>query len=227
MKLITPMAVIRRLGAERPRLDHLVGWCGLVDGKTGREANTKHEHVDAPQREAVMVSFLLGELCSCIMSDAIYAQSSWRFHCGSPDFPVMPRAPRALKVGTDFSGMDMPLFALRALERTGGIPPVRHLFSCDNAAPCRRFIEATHPAEHMFDNVESRDVAEVPKCDVYIWGPPCQSFSTSGRGAGVKDKRGVLSRFSLRYIKHHKPKLTIMDFGAQQRFAFTYNLRCG
>ena len=105
------------------------------------------------------------------------------------------------------------MFALKMLERTGGIPPVHHIFSCDHTPACRKFLKAAHDPgpEHVYDDVENREVKQVPYCAVYIWGPPCQSFSSNGKRKGVADKRGTLARFSLRYIKHRRPKLTIMD----------------
>ena len=55
----------------------------------------------------------------------------------------------------------------------------------------------------------------MPPTDVYVWGAPCQPFSSGGRGQGERDRRGrgVLAKESLRYIKAFRPRLTIMENG--------------
>ena len=127
--------------------------------------------------------------------------------------PVLMRVPRILRVGTDFSGMDAPLTALHKLiTHAGGSPRVRHVFSCDFHHPCQQYIRLIHPdCEVVYDDITKRDPKATPPTDVYIWGPPCQSFSTASLCRGAEDLRGQLPKFSLRYIKAHRPRLTLMD----------------
>lgn len=47
--------------------------------------------------------------------------------------------------------------------------------------------------------------------DVLIGGPPCQSFSTSGRRAGVQDPRGTLLWQFLRFVELLQPKMFLME----------------
>ena len=102
----------------------------------------------------------------------------------------------------------MPIFALKRLV---GTQKLRHVFSSDIQPYCRRFLEIIHKPDMCYADIAARDVQATQDCHVYIWGPPCQSFSIGGKRRGAKDERGVLSKFSLAYIAYHKPRLTIME----------------
>lgn len=92
------------------------------------------------------------------------------------------RAPRFVKVGTDFSGMDAAAQAFKDLA-------VRHklLFASDRHEPCRKLVTWVHNPAKFFDDVLWRKPEEEEYVHAYIWGPPCQSFSTAGMGRGVED----------------------------------------
>ena len=125
--------------------------------------------------------------------------------------PLLSRVPRILRVGTDFSGMDTPLTALSHIL-AGGSPRVRHVFSSDSTNGCRKYIRLIHPAcEQLYEDVVDRDPKTTTAVDLYCWGPPCQSFSIAGKNLGIRDERGQLPKYSLKYIKAHKPRLTIME----------------
>ena len=42
-------------------------------------------------------------------------------------------------------------------------------------------------------------------------GPPCQTFSTTGKRATVQDPRGTLLWQFLRYVQHFRPKMFVME----------------
>lgn len=119
-----------------------------------------------------------------------------------------PRAPKVLKVATDFGGMDMPIIALRRL----GVKH-NHVFSSDCATHCHKFIQHMMKPQIFYNDVRCRDVKTMPSCDVYVWGAPCQPFSSCGLGQGESDSkgRGCLAMCSLKYISVHKPRLTVME----------------
>lgn len=47
--------------------------------------------------------------------------------------------------------------------------------------------------------------------DLLIGGPPCQSFSTTGRRGTVQDPRGTLLWQFLRFVEHLQPKMFLME----------------
>lgn len=72
--------------------------------------------------------------------------------------------------------------------------------------------------------VYQRDIAELPAeevmrdlrlepggLDLLIGGPPCQTFSTTGRRATVQDPRGTLLWHFLRFVQDLQPKLFLME----------------
>lgn len=52
---------------------------------------------------------------------------------------------------------------------------------------------------------------EVGQLDLLVGGPPCQSFSTTGRRGTVQDPRGTLLWQFLRFIEALKPKFFLME----------------
>ena len=78
-----------------------------------------------------------------------------------------------VRVGTDCSGAEAPVWALRSM----GIPH-QHKFSCDWQAVVRDFIAAVCPPDGpIFHNMLTRQMPDIPEVDVYICGFPCTPFS--------------------------------------------------
>ena len=84
-----------------------------------------------------------------------------------------PMAHAQLEIGTDCSGVDAPIFAVRELQ-----VKMRHKFSCDCAEHSRRWIEACCPPEgEIFQNMLQRDHSQLPNISAYFCGWPCKPFS--------------------------------------------------
>lgn len=51
-----------------------------------------------------------------------------------------------------------------------------------------------HPKESevYFDDIRTIEPADMPECEVYCFGFPCQAFSISGKRRGFADTRGTL-----------------------------------
>ena len=111
-----------------------------------------------------------------------------------------------IDVGTDFSGMEMPVIALRKLNVRH-----RHVFSSDNNKACRKLIKHVFKPKRLYKDVVVRNVHTTPGCDLYTSGFPCQAYSSLGKGLGVNDKRGCLVKYSIQYIRVHKPRCVLME----------------
>ena len=52
---------------------------------------------------------------------------------------------------------------------------------------------------------------DIPDCDGFIGGPPCQSWSEGGRQLGLDDERGRLFFDYVRLIKEKHPKFFLIE----------------
>ena len=121
-----------------------------------------------------------------------------------------------LRVGTDCSGLEVPLLALRAL----GISH-QHVFSCEIKAKTRRYIEMNFGrgtdvyAASMFEvypDMLRRDNARVPEHDLYVCGFPCQPFSSlNGKSSGFREKQARPFFKMLRTVEACLPALAILE----------------
>ena len=73
-----------------------------------------------------------------------------------------------LKIGTDCSGLEAPLFALRNI----GVDH-RLKFSCDNDPEVRKNHEANFTPEVFYPDINKRQVTDMPTVDIYVAGFPC------------------------------------------------------
>jgi DNA (cytosine-5)-methyltransferase 1 len=113
-------------------------------------------------------------------------------------------------VGTDCSGIETPLMALRNLNL-----PVRHVFSCDNDPNVKKVILANFKPEVFFDDISQRKF-HTDKCleqqlDLYVAGFPCQPFSAAGVHGGTSDPRGLIIVHIIRFIQKNNPKTFLLE----------------
>ena len=90
-----------------------------------------------------------------------------------------------LKVGTDCSGMEAPLYALQAMQQ-----PYCHMWSSDRAKEAQAFIQQNHAPKSFFDDVTKRkpgSLVSLADDGLYVAGFPCQSYSFLGARRGLAD----------------------------------------
>ena len=66
-----------------------------------------------------------------------------------------------------------------------------------------------HPKESevFFDDIRTIKPSDMPECEVYCFGFPCQSFSIAGARRGFEDTRGTLFFEVMRLAKERKPEI--------------------
>jgi DNA (cytosine-5)-methyltransferase 1 len=122
--------------------------------------------------------------------------------------------PKKLRVGTDCSGIEAPVEALKQLKI-----PYKHVFSSEIDKYCIESIIANHDPEILFGHDEEypegditkRDIDDVPDIDLYVCGFPCQPFSLAGKRKGSKDKRGNVFWGCYEVITEIQPKYFILE----------------
>lgn len=113
-----------------------------------------------------------------------------------------------MRVGTDCSGIEAPICALRSL----GVS-FTHEFSSDIDASVRRNIEANYEPGVLFGDITTRDIADVPDIDLYVAGFPCQSFSkmNCARKGFDDEKRGPVFFSCVEVIRTKRPKYFVLE----------------
>ena len=102
--------------------------------------------------------------------DAIQSASSFAFQMKGGKLPGQDMP---LRVGTDCSGLESPIHALKAM----GLDH-RHLFSCECGPAARKVIRANSPPWHgLYDDVTECETHDAPFVDLYIAGFSCKPFS--------------------------------------------------
>ena len=130
-------------------------------------------------------------------------------HVNPDNEEAAPR--RVLRIGSDFSGLDTAVIALRKLVKKVPRLTVHHTHSCDNNRTCRKIITHNCKPEVFYNNIEKRDCSLVPSCDIYTFTAPCQPFSTAGKGMGVLDPRGLVMFKALEFIAAKKPVAVLSE----------------
>lgn len=70
-----------------------------------------------------------------------------------------------------------------------------------------------HPKESevFFDDIRTVNPTDMPECEVYCGGFPCQSFSIAGKRGGFEDTRGTLFFEVMRLAKARHPKYLLLE----------------
>ena len=131
------------------------------------------------------------------------------------DEPIYIHGSPPLRIGTDCSGIEAPIQALRQL----GIPH-RHVWSSDIDKFCIQSIKANYDPERLYGDpngpypdgdITNRDHSTLSDIDLYIRGFPCQPFSIAGDRKGFDDKRSNVFWSCLDVIKVKQPKYFILE----------------
>ena len=138
----------------------------------------------------------------------------------SPDHAAFPASCESsvgeeepLRLGTDFSGLDVASIALHDLMNSLSVE-VEHVFASDVWNHALRFIRLNHKVQHLYRGIHRRPVdAKHSDLDFYVAGPPCQSWSAAGKRKGLYDPlgRGQLFLASVHFIRDARPRTFILE----------------
>ncbi len=111
-----------------------------------------------------------------------------------------------LRVGTDCSGIEAPIQAFENLD-----VEFKHVFSSDKDPHVQQMVRANFAGHHIYEDLTKRDHAQVPDCDVYVAGWPCQGNSSAGKRKGFADARSQVFHSVVAYIRCHQPRLVLLE----------------
>jgi len=117
------------------------------------------------------------------------------------------RVSMVLRIGTDCSGIEAPLIALKSLNIE-----YSQIWRCDNDTFTNKTAEANFKKPNLlFTDITTRNNKKLPEIDLYVCGFPCQPFSTIGERKGILDPRSNVISAMLDTIKESKPKILILE----------------
>jgi DNA (cytosine-5)-methyltransferase 1 len=95
---------------------------------------------------------------------------------------------------------------------------VEHVFSSDVDKYCCETLKANFPPTVAYFGqpagdirLRTREKDQVPDCQVYFAGFPCQPHSKAGKRLGAKDPRHGVVDGVLRYLREHEPPIAILE----------------
>ena len=116
-----------------------------------------------------------------------------------------------LNIGTDCSGIEAPIEALKKICLQYKNITYSHKFSSEINEYAIKYIKENHQPEILFGDIQNRNISEIPDIDLYISGFPCQPFSRANKFKTPVDPRLNLFIKCLSVIKSKNPKIFILE----------------
>ena len=97
------------------------------------------------------------------------------------------------------------------LTKIGGFECVGHCEIDKYADMSYRAMHKPKESEVFFDDIRTVDPADMPECECYCFGFPCQAFSIAGHRRGFDDTRGTLFFEVMRLAKERHPQILFAE----------------
>ena len=117
--------------------------------------------------------------------------------------------PTLITLGSDCAGLGTERFALHLL----GVK-VKAVFTTEQDEVVRMLYRHLHDKKERIDHdVCSAALPARPAVDLYIAGPPCQSWSVQGKRMGLDDirGRGLVFYHCLKYVREMRPRVVVFE----------------
>tara|TARA_Y100000996_G_scaffold213101_1_gene167401 strand:+ start:3556 stop:4494 length:939 start_codon:yes stop_codon:yes gene_type:complete len=115
-----------------------------------------------------------------------------------------------LNIGTDCSGIEAPIEALKKIKNKYDID-YDHIFSSETNKYAIDCIKENNNPKIIFGDIQKRKIVDVPDIDVYVSGFPCQPYSRANKFKSEVDPRLNLFEDCLKVILEKKPKCFILE----------------
>ena len=134
------------------------------------------------------------------------------------DYPVIKLDKKNVKVGTFFSGIGSPEMAFKRLKDDGIIENYESVFFCEIDKHAIKSYCAIHnktPSDNLGD-ITKINGADIPYCDIWIGGFPCQDISVAGVQRGFDFNSNTRSSLGWKMIQFLRetptpPKVVIFE----------------
>lgn len=111
-----------------------------------------------------------------------------------------------LKIGTDCSGIEAPIEALRQMKVVH-----KQVWSCEIEKYVLPMLKANSKHEIFYEDMTKRDYNKLPKINMYVCGFPCQPFSIANTQRYEKHAKDNIFTYCLKTIKSAKPEIFVLE----------------
>ena len=115
-----------------------------------------------------------------------------------------------LKIGTDCSGIEAPIQALKKICKKKNLK-YEHIFSSENNQYAIDCLTENYTPNILYGDIQKRNVKDIPDFDIYVSGFPCQPFSKANKFKTKVDPRLNLFENCLDVIVEKEPKIFILE----------------
>ena len=115
-----------------------------------------------------------------------------------------------LKIGTDCSGIEAPIEAMKKISSKYNIQ-YKHIFSSEIDKFAIKYILANHSPNILFNDIKKRKITDIPDIDIYVAGFPCQPYSRANKFKLEVAPRTDLFHNCADVIHNKLPKIFILE----------------